>query len=334
MSKFLLLVRYICFITVSVLWPVVLLPFCRFAVALGFPLFDFVFLVYPGATSQVTACVPIWYRNLKPMPSVVGIMSKGKGGQRGLVVAVPWTMDEMEEKNNFLENTVKKIEGLAESVGAKTAALGGRTVTVLSKRGHRFELPTVAGDRGAVYAVSRSIHQALKSANLKTQGVKVGVLGYGFLGSRLGFFLKNAAQHNITAVDPRFTQPKEQDGIRLTSDPSEVLNCDVIVVLTPKGEQVEDEIRYFKVGAIVVDDTYPSLPRRAISAIERNGGRVVKAGVSLEGVRFWPKLPGWGVNRIPGCCVEAMVIAATGDIRDKTQEDFNTLADRMGFGAP
>jgi len=332
-NKILLLIRYICLMTVGILWPVALLPFCRLAATLGFPLFGFVFLVYPGTVLQVTACVPLWYRSIRPGPSVIGVMSKGKGGQRGLVMAVPWTIDEMEEKNNFLENTVKEVGSLAKTIGAKTVALGGRIVTVLSKRGHRFELPAVAGDKGAVYTVSKSIDQALKSANLKTRRVKIGVLGYGFLGSRLGDFLRDTFHYNIVAVDPRFTQPQTKYGIRLTPDPSEVHQCDLIVILTPKGEQVEDEIKYFKPGAIVVDDTHPSLPRRATPVIEKNSGRLVKAGVSLEGVRFWPKLPGWGAHRIPGCCVEAMVVAASGDVRDETQEDFNALADQMGFSA-
>lgn len=328
-----LLLRYVGFITASLFGPIILFPFFGLAKLFGRPLFGFVFFVYPGSINQIKVCVPLWYRNIRPGLSIISVVTKGECGERGLVMAIPWTLEEMEGKNNFLEETVKELEILAKFIGAKTVALGGRAVTVLFRRGYDFRPPLITGDKGAVYTVLFSIEQALKLVNSKNQKIEIGILGYGFLGSRLGAFLGDYWKNDIVALDPRFTQSQNQGKIRLTSNPSEIVNCDLIVVLTPKGEQIEDEIQYFKSNAIVVDDTYPSLSKKAISGIEKRGGRVIKAGAWLKGVKFWPKLPKWEANRIPGCCVEAMVISMFGGVGDKTQKEFNNLANQVGFEA-
>jgi len=326
-------VFYTGFIIVSVLWSAILFPVVKLLKRLGLPLFDFIFLVYPGTASQVRAYAPLWYRNIKPTPSVIGIIRESKKGGRGLVMAMPWAIEEVESNGDFLQKIVKETGNLAELIGAKAVALGGRVVTVLHKQGFELKLPLLPGDKGAVYVILSSIKQGLKEANIEHQDIKVGILGYGFLGSHIGYFLKKYWGWNVIGIDPRFDEPKDQDGIRLTPDFSEIRDCNLILVLTPRGSDIADEIKYFRPGTLVVDDTHPPLSKKLISIIQEKGCKVLKATLELQGTSFFPKLPGWEKSWIPGCCIEAIVVSRFGDISGKSQEEFNALADQAGFTA-
>ena len=248
-------------------------------------------------------------------------------------MAIPWTIDEMEKMGN-LEKSVDKVSQLAKSIGVKSIALGGRIVTVLFKRGYKFEPPMVLGSKGAVFVVSNCVKQALELMGPDIGIIEIGILGHGFLGSRLTDFLEENSKHNIIAVDPRFTHSQKQGRVKLTPDFNEITNCEILIVLTPKGIQIEDEIKYFKKGISVIDDTHPALPRKLVTDIKTMGNRVIKAVAILEGVEFWPKLPKWNNDWIPGCCVEALITAIIGDLQDKSQEEFNNIANNIGFKTP
>ncbi len=268
------------------------------------------------------------------MISVIGVVM---GKHRGLVVTVPWLIEELEEENHRherLDVVVREVKKIADDIGAKAVALAGRLPSVLLQNGYeQLPSPIVVGDMGAVYTVVAATHQALDAAGLDFHGVKIGVLGgYGFLGSRVVSALRKAGGE-VIAIDPRIRQIGG-DGTRSTRDPTELANCDAVVVLTARGEQVETAVEYMKPGAIWVDDTHPQLPRRVIAAIERKDGKVIKATLTLDGARFWPRLPKWDATWLPGCCVEAMVVAANGHGKIRDQAGFDLAADRLGFVAP
>lgn len=332
-KQFWLWARFGLYQAMNMLWFVILLPLCIALKWSGCPLFGYIFLVYPGALDQVRGYMPQWYRKIIPIISIIGIISRGKQGKRGLVVMIPWTITEVEEGNR-LEVIVRRVNKLAKSIGAKSIALAGRIPGVLKQNGY-FSLlspPIVVGDKGAVYTITLSIKQITEALGISISKITIGILGHGFIGSRLVNSLHYFSTNKIVVVDPRIKQERnDYDKVILSSDPAKLANCDLVVILTAGGEQAECAIEYLKPCVIIVDDTHPQLPHRLSRLIEKKGGRVVKAVLGLEGVAFWPRLPNWRANWLPGCCMEGFVSATKGFAF--SQQEFNQLAHEIRFKA-
>jgi hypothetical protein len=99
------------------------------------------------------------------------------------------------------------------------------------------------------------------------------------------------------------------------------------VVLTPKGSDFIHYIKYLKKDVIIIDDTHPRITEQLSDVT------FYKVAVGMKDVKFHPRLPGYKQDWIPGCAVEAMVVAATGDFDNASQEAFNTWAKELGFFA-
>lgn len=330
-KQFWFLARFASYFTMNLLWPLFFQPLCKLLKNFNHPPFGFIFLVYPGTLDQVKGYAPLWYRQIAPMVSVIGLVFKARNGQRGLVVSIPWTIEEMEDEGR-LGVMLKMLNRLAEKIGAKSIALAGRLPGVIAQNGHREMLvkPIVTGERGTIFTIFLSAKQAVETAGLNFCQVKVGILGYGFIGSRLVSTLQDNGIKNIVCVDPRIKQDRNNH-LTLTRDPMALAGMDLVVILTAKGEQAETVIDYLKPGVLIIDDTHPQLPRRLSARIEKAGGRVIKATLGMEGMVFWPRLPKWDRSWLPGCCVEALVSATQGFTM--TQKEFNQQAEQMGFVA-
>lgn len=314
-------------------WPFFLFPLCKAARKIKQPLFGFIFFLYPDRLAHLKTYVPLWYRKLWPGPGIIGFVKKGKLGERGLVVVLPWTIEEMEEKIEILENGIDQVKKLTKAIGVKSVALGGRIVPVLHHQTRMvFNPPFVAGDKGAIFAIYLTMFKAVNAAGLENQ-VKIGIFGCGFLGSRLANFLGKELGYEVIAIDPRFLQTQNDGRIKLSPNPADISECDLVVVLTPRGEQIEDEIKYLKEGVIVIDDTYPPLTKKAIAEIGKKRGRAVKTAVKLSGIKFTPPFSIWENDWLPGCCIEAIVKARHNNTLIQNQEEFNKLAEQIGFKA-
>lgn len=325
--------RFAGYQTINLLWLVILRPLCVLLKWFRCPPFGYIFLVYPGALDQVRGYMPQWYRKIISIISIIGIISKGKQGKRGLVVAVPWTIEEMEQESR-LEVIARHVTKLAKSLGAKSVALAGRMPGVFIQNGYHSLLspPIVAGDKGTVYTIILSIKQITEALGISISKIVIGILGYGFIGSRLVNSLRYFSKNRMIVVDPQIKQERDdRDEVILSRDPAKLAHCDLVVILTATGEQAECAIQYLKPGVIVIDDTHPQLPLRLSSRIEKKGGRVIKAVLGLDGVVFWPRLPNWEANWLPGCCIEGLVSATKGFA--SSQLEFNQLAQQIHFTA-
>lgn len=323
--------RFAGYLANLVLWPIVFFPLCRLLKHSKRPFFDFVFVVYPGTLDQIAGYGPLWLRKHVPMISVIGVIQKGKIGKRGLVVAIPWNDDEI-EKNKLHDVIVRKVEKLAAAIGATSIALAGRLPAILTQGGRKNFLnpPFVVGDKGAVFTIIRSVEKALAVQKLDPKTVRIGIVGYGFIGSRVANALLNAVTQPIRAVDPRITAEKRTQ-VWLSKGPEILADCDLVVVLAGKGEQFKDTVPYLKDGVIVVDDTHPQVPGDVCDEVRKKGGKVFKAVLGLEGMKFWPRLPKWEAGWLPGCCVEAVVASMKGF--STSQQEFDMRANEIGFDA-
>lgn len=321
------------YLAMNLLWQVILLPLCILLKCLNYPLFGYIFLVYPGTLNQVKGYMPQWYRKFIPIISVIGIISKCREGERGLVVATPWTVAEMTEGNR-LEVIARHVKRLTKTVGAKSIALAGRMPSIFTQKGYRslLSLPIVTGDKGTVYTLAFFIKQITETVGINVSKITIGILGYGFIGSRVVNFLLRSGTDRIIVVDPRIKQEhNKRDRVLLSRYPTKLANCDLVIILTSTGEQVEGVINHLKHGVVILDDTYPQLPRRLSNLIQKKGGKVIKAVLNLDDVVFWPRLPNWEANWLPGCVVEGLVSANKGFAN--SQQEFNQFAQEMNFKA-
>lgn len=332
-AQALFLERFALYLAVNLFgWPLVY-PALFVAAKLGHPIFGYIFVVYPGSLDQVRGYMPIWMRHVIPIVSPIGIVSRG-ATKRGLVMTIPWTIEEMEDDPQRLAATMNRARFIARAIGAESIALAGRMPSIISQYHGNGALqePFVRGDKGSVYTVLLSVLQAVEQHGMRRAEVRVGILGYGFIGSRLASSLTETGFGKVVAVDPRARHEKD-NGIFLTRDPVHLESCDVVVVLTARGEQVDVAVDYLKHGVVVVDDTHPQLPRRLSALIrETKSGTVIKATLGMDGVRFIPRLPKWQASWLPGCTVEALVAASSG-FGYNTQGEFNAVAHEMDFHA-
>ena len=103
--------------------------------------------------------------------------------------------------------------------------------------------------------------------------------------------------------------------------------ADMVVVLTPKGSDFAPYMKHLKPGCLVVDDTHPRL-HATISGL-----KLYKVAVGLPGTFFYPRLPGYRRDWLPGCVVEAIYAAVTGSFGSDPMPVFIERARQLGYYA-
>lgn len=85
-------------------------------------------------------------------------------------------------------------------------------------------------------------------------------------------------------------------------------------------------MKHLKPGCLAVDDTHPRL-HATISGL-----KLYKVAVGLPGTIFYPRLPGYRRDWLPGCVVE-VIYAATGSFGSDPLPVFIERARELGFYA-
>jgi D-3-phosphoglycerate dehydrogenase len=90
------------------------------------------------------------------------------------------------------------------------------------------------------------------------KGKKLGIIGFGNIGSRVGVRCK-AFEMDVVAYDPYIKASKATDlGIKYTENFEDILACDIITIHTPKNKETigiigEEEIAKMKDGVVLVN---------------------------------------------------------------------------------
>jgi len=324
-KKVLKILRQSAFLTVNLVLRQ--LVWTLLALTRPFHLFQYLFLVYPGSASDLDGYCP---RKLaesglfRRKPTLGGYVSRGPGG-RGLLLVVPDTVADFTTSDAARKEVSKRLLGISRMSGAKAIALAGQLPGIFVRKGNRLARPFVTGDKGAVFCVMETLSQIIMKHGLDPSRLKIAIVGVGYVGG----LLFNAFQdegYNVAGIDIVITR----HGVALRQD-SEVMlrTADIVIVLTPKGSDFLPYIPHLKNGAIIIDDTHPKIKWEE----QPEGMLFYKAAVGIGNSRFYPALPGFQANWIPGCAVEAIVAAATGDFCFKSQREFSRLAREIGFFA-
>jgi hypothetical protein len=259
-----------------------------------FRLFNYVFLVYPGTDYDLDGYCPRWLAQSwlfsgRPVPG--GIVTRGATGVRGLILVVPNTARQLLAEKPIVLAIVKRLEFISSLVGADTIAMAGQLPSIAEKHGIVTNQKFVDGKLGTVFTIESTLEKILELDEVEPEPV-IAVIGTGFIGQVV---LENQKRKDRKVV-----------GCNLDSEVKNISNADIVIVLTPRGKDFIPYIPHLKKGAIIIDDTHP----RIFANIEN--ATLYKVAMSIERVRFIPKLPGYRYNWVPGCAIEAILQARFG----------------------
>jgi len=257
-------------------------------------LFDYLFLVYPGNEYDLNGYCPpklarSWLFSGKPV--LGGVISKGSTGVRGLILVIPNTAKQLLSDKSIVLSVINRLNRIAMILGIDSIAMAGQLPSIVEKHQIKLDTKFVNGKLGTVFTIESTLEKVLSLDNAPKDPA-IAIVGTGFIGAVL---LENQA-----SIGRRVT------GFSLNSDASEISHADIVIVLTPRGKDFSPYIPHLKEGAIVIDDTHPRIFARLKNAT------LYKVAMSLDGVKFMPKLPGYRNNWVPGCAIEAILQARFG----------------------
>ena len=149
------------------------------------------------------------------------------------------------------------------------------------------------------------------------------MVGVGHMGGEVIDYLKNS-NSVVSGIDIR----RRRDGVMLPEEGLKSLTkADMVVVLTPKGSDFASYMKHLKPGCVVVDDTHPRLTGASDDI------KLYKVAVGLNDVVFYPRLPGYRKNWLPGCVVEAIYAVRTGAFGHEPLPVFIEKARAIGYYA-
>jgi hypothetical protein len=289
--------------------------------------FQYLFLVYPGTDSDLDAYCPrriAKSRLLKNKAFIGGLISRGPGG-RGLVLVTPSTIENFSQDGQARKEIMGRLEWIGRVSGAGAIALAGQLPGIIYRNGNSLQRPFVRGDRGTVFCVMETLDQIMKNHNLNRKSIRIAVVGVGHVGGILLDALRNEGLDTV-GIDIEL----KRGGIVLQKEGERLLqDIDVVIVLTPRGNDFLPYLKFVKKDAIILDDTHPKIKQND----QPKNLTFYKVAVGIENTRFYPRLPGYRPNWIPGCVVDAMVAAATGNFNGIQQIEFNEMAKKLGFFA-
>ena len=304
-------IRKSAFILVNVIlrpliWPTLLIlrPF-RF--------FDYLFLVYPGTDYDLDGYCPRWLARswlFSGRPVTGGIITRGTTGVRGLILVVPNTARQLLAEKSIVLGIVKRLDSIANLVGAKTIAMAGQLPSIAEKHGITTNEKFVNGKLGTVFTIEATLEKILGLENAVSDPL-IAVIGTGFIGR--------------VVLENQKHKGRKTTGFNIDSDMTKISDADIVIVLTPRGKDFMPYIPYLKKGAIVIDDTHPRIFTRIENAT------LYKVAMSIEGVKFLPKLPGYLFDWVPGCAIEAILQAGFGHDTIIDPEKARVAADQIGL---
>lgn len=257
-------------------------------------LFDYLFLVYPGTDYDLDGYCPRWLARswlFSGRPVTAGIITRGATGVRGLILVVPNTTRQLLAEKPVVLAIIKRLNFISNLVGAGTIAMAGQLPSIVEKHGIVTNQKFVNGKLGTVFAIESTLEKILEIGEVKPDPV-IAVVGTGFIGQAV---LENQERKGRKVV-----------GFNLDSETSDISSADIAIVLTPRGKDFLPYRPYLKKGVIIIDDTHP----RIFANFE--DASLYKVAMSIEKVRFIPKLPGYRYNWVPGCAIEAILQARFG----------------------
>jgi len=296
-----------------------LLSLCRFF------RFNCIFTVYPGSQKDIDGYAPPGFRWLKHFisgrPFFAGVITAGNGLGRGLVFAVPNTVDQFRTNKKLVGGIMTRLKRARTITGAKTIAIAGQGPR-LFKSHFPYEQPFVYGLKGRVFSVVETVERVAERHGLSKAETTVALLGVGEIGQAIIGDLREKGYRAI-GIDIKSVKGR----LEIARRGMETLkSADLIVVQTPRGNDVVPYYENIKKSAILIDDAHPRI------TVKPGDVKFYKVAIGRTGVQFKPPLPGYEKYWIPGCVQESLVVAEAGRT-DMSQQEFHRRSKELGFFA-
>ena len=292
--------------------------------------FDYIFFTYAGSNKDVRGYGPVFISRLLPSIIPVGYMKKKEGIGRGIILGTPRNAKHFNSQDSIF-TALAVLTRWREKTSARAVALGGQLPSIMEKNGVELRPPYVKSIYGTVFILHSIVSRIVKDNRLDPGKITIGIIGIGFIGAALSRYFSGIYKTVIAVenrLDAKATWPRN---VVYTGDHSKLKSCDIVILLTGRGDDAAAAFKHFRQDIIVIDDAHPQLSREYIEKIRmEKQGTVNKAVVGLDGIRYIPKLPGFKANWIPGCAVEVIVATRFG-FEYHTQDEFNALAFEAGF---
>jgi len=296
-----------------------LLALCRFLK------FNCIFTVYPGSERDIDGYLPPGFKWAKRLvsgkPFVAGVITTGNGLGRGLILAVPNTVDQFKKDKELVASIMNNLKRAKTLTGAKAIAIAGQGPRFF-KSHFPYEQPFVYGLKGRVFSVVETVERVAEKHGLLKSETTVAILGLGEIGTAIIENLKEKG-YRVVGIDIHIVEGRVEIG---REGVETLQRADLIVVQTPRGDDVVPYYENLKKTAILIDDAHPRITVRPGEV------KFYKVAIGRTGVEFKPPLPGYEKYWIPGCVQESMVVAESGKV-DMSQEDFNKRSKELGFFA-
>ncbi len=292
--------------------------------------FNYIFFTYAGGIKDIREYGPAFLARFFPSIIPVGYLKKKDGVGRGIMLGTAMSIKLFNDPQ-VIQKTITTMEKWGKKTGAKAIALGGQIPSFIERNGFELNPPFVRSVFGTVFILDAIVKKIVADRNLGPNNISVGIIGIGFIGKALTQYF-SGLYRRVVAIEKHIdTAAVWPDNVTYTDSREHLSTCDIIVILTGRGDEAAEVLKYIKEGAVVLDDAHPQLPREFVQSIyEDKRGSVFKAVVGIKGVRFIPKLPSFKSHWIPGCAVEVIVATRYG-FNYSSQEQFNALAVETGF---
>ncbi|WP_416399059.1 PilZ domain-containing protein [Allohahella sp. A8] len=288
----------------------------------------FLFAVY-GNKRDVSRYISEDLHARLPEISLGNYISKGKF--KGFVVASKSFEHELAEDSAKVVKYLDNLRKVWPSVNK--VALVGRLPTFAMKARYPIEAPFVEGSLGTRFMILE-LAKELKARPEYQQETSIVVLGgAGRIGRALCDDLAKYFDQ-VIAFDRRYDIDfQSTEKILETSNPMHFGDHKLFIVLTARGSAVEEFLPFLPRGAILADDTHPSIETPLRQALRRRGIEVEKTVLTNPEFTAFPKMPQWSKGSIPGCLVEALVLLEEPEADKQTIEEFSKTAVRLGYKA-
>lgn len=310
---------------------------------------SFAFVVY-GTVADRRAYFPAWSERFLPAAFPIGLMRFEE--RWGIIAGTSYDVAQLQADPMRSLAIVQEIGGsFPDKIGA--VALAGQIPSWLYQAGYDLKWPVVQGVRGTRYAVFSAAKRLAEEAKVSPGELVIGVPGgAGHIGKQVVTDLARVFQR-VIAYDTRYADATKlptslPPNVICTANPDVLSQADVLIILTPKGDDILPIIRFLRPGIIVADDTHPCLKKQGRALLRERRVRYLKA--TMENLKrpfvFLQRLPNFGNSDVPGCLLEALVFLHCLECQREyfglspefsTDEDwerqqaFNLRADVLGF---
>ena len=275
---------------------------------------NYLFLVYPASEKELEYYWHKWYKKLAPNISIIGMIWDKNSKKRGIIITIPFLLEDIDGNYKKLKSIIDDATRFADETKIQIIALAGQLPSLFLKNQIKLEKPFVKGDLGTVFSITESISEIIRVKGLANEKLKVGVVGIGFIGRKLAKDLVCMGFNMVIGIDDnknKINQPIT--GVRLSDSPELLKICDIVIILTSRGDDILNKKDYFKCGVIIIDDTYPAILKETVGLIcQELNAEIYRTMIIGDSTKFVPSFPRFKNNWLPGCVIEAIVVSVFG----------------------